>query len=298
MKIMNLTETNLIEDVKHQKIEQKRIFNRNDEKLFSFITIILIILMTISSISGLIFQDILYRDLNTYYLANIIPQDIANLVIILPIFILSLKLIKQEKIIGLFLWMGCEITLCYIGITYCFTIPFNHLFLVYIAIFGISFYALIWVLLILDYNQIENLHNEEKNTKYVVNFLVIVFIAMYGLWLSDAIPQSILGELPKNAIDIGFPTSPFHIIDLALLFPGFLISALLLSKKKAIGYFLAPSYLALLSIFGFILEILSIYLMIMGIGLIEDIIIFGLIPLISIIVFIKFLKVYETTTKK
>ena len=40
------------------------------------------------------------------------------------------------------------------------------------------------------------------------------------LWLSELIPASLSGEVPKSVTDAGLWVNPIHVLDLAVLLPG------------------------------------------------------------------------------
>ena len=85
----------------------------------------------------------------------------------------------------------------------------------------------------------------------VVAWFLIVTVFLFGwLWLSEDIPALLSGRTPQSVIDMGVPTNPVHILDLAFFLPAVLITAVLLLKEKALAYTLAPAFIVFLILTG------------------------------------------------
>ena len=59
------------------------------------------------------------------------------------------------------------------------------------------------------------------------------------LWLSEEIPALLTGKIPPSVMDANLPTNPVHVLDLGLYLPAMIITALLLWRRKLVGYLLA-----------------------------------------------------------
>jgi hypothetical protein len=79
-------------------------------------------------------------------------------------------------------------------------------------------------------------------------FLAVVAILFYLVWLSEALPAVLVGEVPQSVVEDGTPTNVVHVIDMAWLLPGMLLTAAWLWRKRAIGYALAGALLTLLAL--------------------------------------------------
>ncbi|HYT45408.1 MAG TPA: hypothetical protein VEP90_23975, partial [Methylomirabilota bacterium] len=53
------------------------------------------------------------------------------------------------------------------------------------------------------------------------------------------IPALVTGKIPPGVMENGLLTNPVHVLDLALLLPAMIITAILLWRRKLLGYFLA-----------------------------------------------------------
>jgi hypothetical protein len=76
--------------------------------------------------------------------------------------------------------------------------------------------------------------------------LVVVAAMFYIQWLTEDVPAILEGTTPQSLLDAGLPTSPVHVLDMAVLLPAVLVTGVLLSKRRAWGFFLAPVLLTAL----------------------------------------------------
>lgn len=111
------------------------------------------------------------------------------------------------------------------------------------------------------------------------------------LWLSDALPSSIAGELPDYAQALGQITSPFHILDLGIVFPGFFVAAFFLYKKRPFGYVLAPSFLAFSMVLSLSMLVIVLVEWLRGFSLdTESLLIFPIVLIISGTIFVRLMR--------
>ena len=75
-----------------------------------------------------------------------------------------------------------------------------------------------------------------------------VFFAF--VWLSEDVPALLAGTTPASVIAMALPTNPVHILDLAFFLPAVIITGVMLIKRVALGYTLAPAFLVFLVLTG------------------------------------------------
>lgn len=259
-------------------------------KKMVLLTLPLVVLIAISSIIGIFFENVYWQEVPEYA-AQGIGQDIINLIVLVPILFVAAVLIIRGSKSWLFVWLGGLIYSVYSYTVYCFGVHFNVLFLVYCGILGLSFYLLIGFLISTDAETIKSWFDDKTPIKIPTVFLCVVAALFYVMWLSEVVPAIINGKVPESVKESGLITSPIHVLDIAIVLPGLIISAVLLKKKQALGYVLAPSFI----IFA-ILMVLAIGGMIAVMsfrGFDVDLsltIIFALIAIVSGVVFIAFTK--------
>ena len=253
---------------------------------------IIALLVAAVSAAGVMLPSV-YAKEHISWAAQGFGQDIINVVLVFPALLICLYLIKKRSIAGLLLWLGLLIYLAYSYVYYAFFMHFGSWFLVYTAILGISFYTLIGALVNLTKNEIKQIENNAFSKWPAVYLLVNGFMFLV-LWLMEIIPSLVKGDIPKSATDVGLWLNPVHVMDLAFILPGMVLTAVLLRKKNSTGFLLAVPFM--------------VFAIVMGIAIISMIIILnvrdvyhgiGVIPLmvinvsIGIYLTVKFLKTYR-----
>jgi len=270
--------------------------NNNSQKIILILSLPLSLLIMVVSCCGVFIEETYIREVK-YYAVQGIGQDIVNLFVVVPLLIItSLRYTKSKS--AMLIWSGVILYLIYSYAIYCFSMHFNFLFLVYCLILGLSFYSFIYFV----FSQIYKIKIDIKNyavTKTVSVFLIILSILFYFLWLLEIIPAIIKNEIPKSILENGVLTNPVHVLDISIFLPAFIITAIMLMKKKEIGSLLTPSML----VFGILMSIAIIGMVIVMYlnKLISDLYImtiFILIALISGILLRSYLRNIEITYKR
>lgn len=63
------------------------------------------------------------------------------------------------------------------------------------------------------------------------------------LWLRDVVGAMIAGRTPSSAAELGLPSNPVHVLDLALFLPAVMVSGVLLLRRQPLGYRTTPAAL-------------------------------------------------------
>lgn len=109
-------------------------------KISLWLSVLVACLVLIASGIGLLLKGFYARETASWAVQTF-GQDIANLVTAI-ILLMAVYFVGRGSIRAFLVWMGSLITLLYAYIIYAFDIHFNSLFLVYVAIVGLSFYSL------------------------------------------------------------------------------------------------------------------------------------------------------------
>lgn len=260
-------------------------------KIMIILTLILCLFIIISSLSGVFFEKELYSMNVPAYIVQSVGTDIGNLFVIVPILLLSIIFLYRNSKKAFIIWFGTMMYALYLFIYNCFTLHFNHLFLIYCAELGLTLYSLFIAIASLNADSIKSWFSLTAKTTGTIIYLLILGSFFIIFWLSDVIPASIGGTLPKSAADLGLITASFHALDLGVFFPGFLFSAFLLYKKNGFGYLLAPAFLVFAVIMTLCLVFLVIVTALRGLGFIlTDVLLFGSAAVTSGIILMNFLK--------
>ena len=220
-----------------------------NRKLLLISSALLLILLVVASLFG-VFVEATYSMDTPSFATQAIGQDIVNLTVIAPLLLISTYFTYKNNRKAMFVWSGVIFYLIYTYAIFCFDQQFNSLFLVYGALFGLSFYSYMYFLLFTIKEPVEEWYTNDTPIKLVSVFLIIVAVLFNVIWLSEIIPALLYGEIPPSVIEDGTPTNPVHVLDLSLILPAFFITAIFLWKKNRYGYLLAPTMLMFLFLMG------------------------------------------------
>lgn len=127
------------------------------------------------------------------------------------------------------LWLGLLLYIAYTYASYAFGVPFNDVFLLYVAALGLSSYGLLDGLLRLDSEVVAPAF--ERAPLRLAGTVLLVFGSLFALvWLSDIVP-ALPGGLPESRMAYDLP-NPIHVLDLAWLVPAVLTVGVQLRRSR------------------------------------------------------------------
>lgn len=195
---------------------------------------LIILLSATSSLLGLL-RDGHYAD-HTGSLLRIYAQDIVLLVLAVPALAAGLWFARRESLRGRFVWLGSLAFMTYMWAHYAFVVGYNDFFLGYIALLGLSVFTLLSGVIRTDARRVfETLHGNTSTAIYG-GVLVITGIGLASLWLSEIVPALLAGKLPSAVIQLGPEAAHTYVIDLGILVPALLITAVWLRWERPWGY--------------------------------------------------------------
>ena len=140
-------------------------------------------------------------------------------------------------------WLGCLAFTVYNYAIYAFSVHFGPLFLVWVAVLGLSVLALVGGLSTLEATAVKA--RFAGQAMLLPAWILIVVAALFGfLWLSEIVPDLLAGDPSSSASDWNIPTNPVHVLDLAFFPPALFASGVLLLRHQPVGYATAAGQLA------------------------------------------------------
>jgi hypothetical protein len=192
----------------------------------------------------------IYAGLTPVFLPQALAQDIANLALVAPLWLLLAALALRGSLRAYLLWLGVLTFTVYNYVIYTFSIPFGPLFLLWVAVFGMALYALIGGIATIDHQAVKAAFTSRRAT-LVTGWVLIITAVLFGLlWLSEDVPALLSGARPQSLIDMALPTNPVHILDLAFFLPAVIATGVLLIKQRPLAYTLAPTFIVFLILTG------------------------------------------------
>ncbi|MCW3490479.1 hypothetical protein [Dethiobacter alkaliphilus] len=198
---------------------------------------IIVILMIISSVGGLLIDN-LYRD-NAFVSAVWRGNDYVTLIVAVPIFIISLLIAKKGEPRALLIWFAMLWYSFYNYIFYLFGAAFNAFFLLYVALFTLSLYALIFGLPHLDITKIKERFSPDLPVKWISGYMLFVAAGLSTVYTIQSLNFVVTGQLPEIVELTAHPTSIVFAIDFPFLIVPFVLTAIWLWKRQPWGYALA-----------------------------------------------------------
>lgn len=185
-----------------------------------------------------LYQKGLYARDSVSAASQAIAQDFVTLVIGIPLLVTSLYLVvKRKSIRGWFLLTGTLGYFLYTYTSYSVLTTYNHLYLLYIMLTALSFYAFILSLAFLQRHEIEEMFSEKYPARALSVFLFIVGLILCVMWLSRILPTVINGKAPYGLEH--YSTLVIQSLDLGFIVPACFVSSYLLHKRKKWGYLLS-----------------------------------------------------------
>lgn len=208
-----------------------------------WLTLIVAILALIASLGG-IFIDGLYRDnssIKTGWFAN----DIVTIPMVIFL-IISFLLQKRGDERPMLVWMGLMFYMCYNYALYLFGAKFNAFFLIYVALFSLSLYAIIIGLLNTNVHAIHESVRFRKRQRWISGFLFLLAIPLFVVEVKQCLTFIFSNSAPE------VPTLILA-LDLSTIIPTTILASILLWKNRPWGNVLAAMMLVKSFAYGSVL---------------------------------------------
>jgi hypothetical protein len=204
-----------------------RLPTRHNLKMAYALSFIIAIVMAAVSLGGLVYGADLYP--TDDLLQALVPTDIVNLVLGLPILLGSIWLARRGKLIGLLLWPGALLFVLYNYLAYVLVVPFNVAFLLDLALVTLSAYTLIGLVASIDGESVQR-----RLAGAVPERVAGGIVAGLGLLFTLRAIGVLAGALASQTSMAETELAP-NVADL-LIAPAWVIGGVLLWRREAFGY--------------------------------------------------------------
>lgn len=195
------------------------------------------VLVTLTSVLGLVDPDV-YGEETRNWATQAKGQDLGNLVAVVALLLGGYGYSRGSHRAGV-VWLGTLLYLVYAFVVYAMAVHFNALFLVYVTILGLASYA---VMLTVNGLRAESDRRPRPPARRLAGCTSLAIGVLFGLlWLSELVPATLSGETPPSVVEAGLWVNPIHVIDLAVLLPGFVVAGYLTLRRRPAGeFFVGP----------------------------------------------------------
>jgi len=195
------------------------------------------ILMGGASAAG-IFLPFVYAKETPSWAAQGMGQDVVNLIVVLPATAICIAHGARGSLRAVLVLLGLLFYVIYSYVLYAFFVHFNALFPIYVAVLGLSFYASVGMLMEMDSIAVRSLF-AAKRGRAASAYLMASGVAFAILWLASIASAIAAGGTPPDVIEAGLPVNPVHVLDLAFVLPGMIVTSVLLWRRRPFGFLLA-----------------------------------------------------------
>ncbi len=213
-----------------------RVRESPDLRVAYLLTGLAAVAMAVVAAGGAFAPEWLYRD-NPLIAATFRGQDLVTLAVAVPLLVVGLVLEVRGSERGRVLWLAMLFNAFYSYLFYTFGAAFNAFFLLYVAIVGLAFYALLSAVPCLQFSS----SSTAGRTARVVGiaYLLVVATGLGLLWTGMSASYVFTGAVPAPIVASGHPTGVVFAIDLLFIVPPMGIGAVGLIRRWAFGGFVA-----------------------------------------------------------
>ena len=205
----------------------------------------------------------LYRYDPASVAAQGIAQDVVTLVVGIPLLAVSLVLYRRGQLRGHLLLAG---TLGYFLYTYAsiaFGAAFNPLFLVYVALFSLSLFALTTAMVSVDLRALPSHFSDRLPRRAIAIFMFAGAAFLILAWLGRIVPAQI-ADTPPYGLESN-TTLFIQVLDLGLVVPVMILAGVTLLRRRPLGYLLVSVGLVKFSTMGLALIAMIIGMLLAGV---------------------------------
>lgn len=195
---------------------------------------------TFTSLEGLtvsIYGKGLYSQDSVSMAVQARAQDAVTLLLGIPLLIISLYLARYNSIKGRLLLTGTLGYFLYTYLVYTFIAMYNSFFLLFVLLMSLSFFAFILAMLSFDMNELKKAFDQKLPVKFIAGVLLFLGAAVGMMWLGRIVPPLVNGN-PNSSLE-HYTTLVIQGIDLGILIPASVVSAVMMIQKKPFGYLLS-----------------------------------------------------------
>ena len=158
-------------------------------------------------------------------------QDIVTRVVMSPLLAILGVLASRGSLTSYLAWLGFLGFTVYNGLIYVFSIHFGPLFLVWVAVLGLSVFALIGGRPTLRFDAASE-RLAGRPMRRVAWFLIAVAVPFAMLWLGEIVPARLSRSSPSSADDWAVPTNPVHVLDMSFFLPAVVVTGAPLFRRR------------------------------------------------------------------
>ena len=184
-----------------------------------------------------------------------VPMTVGNmrgtaltmLVLAVPLLVASMILSSRGSLRARFVWMGSLAYIAYNAVMFCFALQYNSFFLLFVALLGLSFWALVMLASQFD-PFVVSASVTVVRARTVAVYLLVCLVLFAVMWLRDIVPATVDNVLPGSFEGTGLTQNPIYVLDFAFTFPLLAVGAVWLWRRRPWGYVIGGTMVVMLTI--------------------------------------------------
>jgi hypothetical protein len=203
------------------------------------LSVLALALMSLSSVVGLVAPELYGEPASVASMLR--AYDVVTLVVVVPILGIALLGLRHGSATAQLVWVGMLAATVYTNAYHVFGTGFNDGFLLHVAAFSGSLFALVLALSTLDVSGVAKRFSVRTPVRWISGVLAVLAIALGGMWIFYALWFAMTGQIPEGSALVETPIVVHlgYTLDLALLVPSYALAAVLLWRRAAWGYVMA-----------------------------------------------------------
>lgn len=164
--------------------------------------------------------------------------DAATLFFEIPLLLIALVLYRRGSFKGGLVLTGALGWFLYYYASMSFCTAYNSLFLIYVALFSLSFFSFALALTSFDLKTFPTRLSMRYPHRGMTIYLFVMGVVFLIVWLGlSVLPATLAGQVPTELAT--YTTLATYTLDLGIIAPTMFLAGLLLHRRTSLGYFLA-----------------------------------------------------------
>jgi hypothetical protein len=217
--------------------------------VWTWLSLAATVLMVVTSAAGICLPSTYARETRSWATQGC-GQDLANLLVVVPAMLIALHFEFRSSVRATLIALGLRIYIVYSYVLYAFFIHFGPWFPAYVAILGLSAFALSGAVLHMDRDELARVLGNNRSAAPSGVLLIALALLFGARWLSEIVPAIRAGVPPQDVVEIGAFVNPVHVLDLAFILPGMIVTAVALWRRRPLGLLFAAPLLTFATVMG------------------------------------------------
>ena len=208
------------------------------------LSVLLLAAAGVATISALALPELLHGP--AVMVGSMRGTALVVLVLAMPILVLAMADARRGGLLGIVAWIGSVAFIAYQGWMFLFGLPFNGLFLVYVAMFALGFWTLVALLARVPAGAYAGSFAPTLPARLLAGWMIVSCLAFYALWLKNVVPSLFDSVAPAFLEGTGMVTPTNYVLDMALFLPFTIIVASALWRRTPWGLLVGGAMLLML----------------------------------------------------